>query len=149
MGGPGGTVVKPLLLFAFLLLPLLSPLPVDAQGVPVHIQVILASKEPGERTDPAIAPLVRELQRHFAYSSYRLLQTQSGQVEPQRSLQASLPGGRALAISLLGAAGGRVDLQVTTSGVNTRVNLRRGGPPFLVGGPPHGPGVLIIAISAR
>jgi hypothetical protein len=54
-----------------------------------------------------------------------------------------------LSISLLGTTGGRVDLQVTTSGVNTKVNLQRGGPPFLVGGPPHGPGVLIIVISAR
>ena len=141
--------MKQLLLLVFLLLPLLLPLYVDAQGVPVHVQVILASKEPGGRTDPAIASLVKELRRDFAYSSYQLLQTQSGQVAPQRPFQISLPGGRTLSISLLGTAGSRVDLQVITSGVNTKVNLQRGGPPFLVGGPPHGSGVLIIAISAR
>lgn len=141
--------MRQLLLLAFLLLPLLPPLSVYAQGVPVHVQVILASKEPGGRTDPAIAPLVKELRRDFAYSSYQLLQTESGQATPQRPFQVSIPGGRTLSISLLGAAGSRVDLQVTTLGVNTKVSLKRGGPPFLVGGPPHGPGVLIIAISTR
>ncbi len=148
MGGAWRAIVRSFLL-RFLLFPLLFPLTVEAQGVPVHVQVILASKEPGGRIDSAIAPLAKELQRYFAYSSYQLLQTQSGQVAPQRPFQASLPGGRTLSISLLGAVGSRVDLQVVTSGVNTKVNLQRGGPPFLVGGPPHGSGVLIIAISVR
>ncbi len=40
-------------------------------------------------------------------------------------------------------------IKITTAGVNTRVSLQRGGPPFLVGGPPYRNGVLIIAISAR
>jgi len=33
--------------------------------------------------------------------------------------------------------------------VKTRVRLHRGGPPFVVGGPPYRNGVLIIAIFAR
>jgi len=33
--------------------------------------------------------------------------------------------------------------------VNTRVSLHRGGRPILLGGPSHGAGVLIMAISAR
>ncbi|MFQ5882278.1 MAG: hypothetical protein ACE5I9_07375 [Candidatus Methylomirabilales bacterium] len=136
------------LLAGFVLL-LLSPSPVYAQTVSVTVQVILASREVGGRIDPAIASLVQELRRDLAYTSYQLLETQRGQVTPRRSWRTSISGGLTLSISLLQAEGRRVELQIKTAGVNTRVSLQRGGSPFLVGGPPHHSGVLIIAISAR
>lgn len=134
-----------LLAFLSLLLPLS---PAYAQGVPVGVQVILASREPGGRIDPAISSLVQELQRDFAYASYRLLETHRGQVTQGRPWQTAIAGGHPLSVTLLRMNRGRVELQIRTTGVNTRVMLQRGGSPFLVGGPPHRSGVLFIAISA-
>jgi len=140
--------VKPLLLTIalFLLLPISL---VYAQAVPIEVQVIQASREPGGGVDPAIGPLVRELQRDFAYTSYRLLETHRGQVSPQSPWRTVIAGGRDLGVALVKVDGGRVELHITTPQVNTRVSLHRGGRPILLGGPPHGSGVLIMAISAR
>ncbi len=136
-------------LLAVFLSQLLPLAPAYAQGVSIEVQVILASREPGGPIDPAVRPLVRELQRDFAYASYRLLETQRGQVSPQRPWETAIPGGRPLSVALVGGDQGRVELQIKTAGVNTRVMLQRGGAPFLVGGPPHHSGVLFIAISAH
>ena len=140
--------MKPLLLTIalFLLLPISL---VYAQAVPIEVQVIQASREPGGGVDPAIGPLVRELQRDFAYTNYRLLETHRGQVSPQSPWRTVIAGGRDLSVALVKVDGGRVELHITTPQVNTRVSLHRGGRPILLGGPPHGSGVLIMAISAR
>ncbi|MFQ5802097.1 MAG: hypothetical protein ACE5JQ_04275 [Candidatus Methylomirabilales bacterium] len=120
-----------------------------AQSVPIEVLVVLASREPGGGVDPAIQSLVRELQRDFAYTSYQLLETQRGQVSPERPWKTAIAGGRALTVALMRVDRGRVELGIKTAGVNTRVSLQRGGSPFLVGGPPHQNGVLIIVISAH
>jgi hypothetical protein len=140
--------VKPLLLTIglFLLLPISLAY---AQAVPIEVQVIQASREPGGAVDPAIGQLVRELQRDFAYTNYRLLETHRGQVSPQSPWRTVIAGGRDLSVALVKVDGGRVELHITTPRVNTRVSLHRGGRPILLGGPPHGSGVLIMAISAR
>jgi hypothetical protein len=132
--------------FISLLLPLSAAY---AQGIPVEVRVIVASREPAGRHDPAIQSLVRELQRDFAYTNYKLLETHRGQVGPDRPWRTAIAGGRDLTVVLMRAAGPRVDLRITTAGVNTMVGLHRGGQPILLGGPPHSGGVLIIAISAH
>lgn len=135
-----------LTLFVFLLLPVALAF---AQSVPIEVLVVLASREPGGGVDPAIQSLVRELQRDFAYTSYRLLETHRGEVSADRPWQTAIVGGRALNVALTRAEQRRVELRIVTAGVNTRVGLVRGGSPILLGGPPHREGVLIIAISAR
>jgi hypothetical protein len=140
--------VRPLLLTIGLFLLLPASL-AYAQAVPIEVQVIQASREPAGGVDPAIGRLVRELQRDFAYTSYRLLETHQGQVSPQSPWRTVIAGGRELGVSLLKVEGGRVELHIKTPRVNTRVSLLRGGRPILLGGPPHGSGVLIMAISAR
>ncbi|HET7853313.1 MAG TPA: hypothetical protein VFM04_02500 [Candidatus Methylomirabilis sp.] len=120
-----------------------------AQAVPIEVQVIQASREPSGAVDPAIGQLVRELQRDFAYTNYRLLEVHKGQVSPQSPWRTVIAGGRDLSVALVKVDGGRVELHITTPRVNTRVSLQRGGRPILLGGPPHGSGVLIMAISAR
>jgi hypothetical protein len=120
-----------------------------AQAVPIEVQVIQASREPSGAVDPAIGQLVRELQRSFAYTNYRLLEVHRGQVSPQSPWRTVIAGGRDLGVALVKMDGGRVELQITTRRVNTRVSLQRGGSPILLGGPPHGSGVLIMVISAR
>ena len=143
--------MKPLLLTIglFLLLPVSLAY---AQAVPIEVQVIQASREPSGAVDPAIRSLVSELQRSFAYTNYRLLEVHKGQVSPQSPWRTVIAGGRNLTVELMelmGADQKRVKLEIKTPGVNTRVSLQRGGRPILLGGPAHGPGVLIMAISAR
>ena len=140
--------MKPLLmaLGVFLFLPVSLAY---AQAVPIEVQVIQASREPSGAVDPAIGQLVRELQRDFAYTNYRLLEVHKGQVSPQSPWRTVIAGGRDLSVALVKVDGGRVELHITTPQVNTRVSLHRGGRPILLGGPPHGSGVLIMAISAR
>ena len=140
--------MKPLLLTIglFLLLPISLAY---AQAVPIEVQVIQASREPSGAVDPAIGQLVRELQRDFAYTNYRLLEVHKGQVSPQSPWRTVIAGGRDLGVALVKVDGGRVELHITTPRVNTRVSLTRGGRPILLGGPPHGSGVIIMAISAR
>jgi len=140
--------VKPLLmaLGVFLFLPVSLAY---AQAVPIEVQVIQASREPSGAVDPAIGQLVRELQRDFAYTNYRLLEVHKGQVSPQSPWRTVIAGGRDLSVALVKVDGGRVELHITTPQVNTRVSLHRGGRPILLGGPPHGSGVIIMAISAR
>jgi len=140
--------VKPLLmaLSVFLFLPVSLAY---AQAVPIEVQVIQASREPSGAVDPAIGQLVRELQRDFAYTSYRLLEVHRGQVSPQSPWRTVIAGGRDLGVALVKMDGERVELHITTPRVNTRVSLQRGGRPILLGGPPHGSGVLIMVISAR
>jgi len=135
-----------LVVFVFLVSPVSL---VYAQAIPVEVRVILASREPGGRQDPTIHSLVRELQRDFAYTNYRLLETHRGQVSPEQPWRTAIAGGRQLSVALMRAAGGRVEVRITTAGVNTLVGLQRGGRPILLGGPPHQSGVLIIAISAH
>ena len=140
--------MKPLLmaLGVFLFLPISLAY---AQAVPIEVQVIQASREPSGAVDPAIGQLVRELQRDFAYTNYRLLEVHKGQVSPQSPWRTVIAGGRDLGVALVKMDGGRVELHITTPRVNTRVSLQRGGRPILLGGPPHGSGVLIMVISAR
>ena len=140
--------MKPLLLTIglFLLLPVSLAY---AQAVPIEVQVIQASREPAGGVDPAIRSLVSELQRSFAYTNYQLLEVHKGQVSPQSPWRTLIAGGRDLKVELMGADPRRVELKITTPRVNTRVSLQRGGQPILLGGPAHGPGVLIMAISAR
>jgi hypothetical protein len=120
-----------------------------AQAVPIEVQVIQASREPAGGVDPAIGRLVSELQRSFAYTNYRLLEVHKGQVSPQSPWRTVIAGGRELGVALVKVDGRRVELHIAAPRVNTRVSLTRGGQPILLGGPPHGSGVLIMAISAR
>ncbi|MCI0484835.1 MAG: hypothetical protein L0Y78_09675 [candidate division NC10 bacterium] len=135
-----------LIVCLFLLLPISLAY---AQAVPIEVQVIQASREPSSAVDPAIGQLVRELQRDFAYTNYRLLETHRGEVSPQSPWRTVIAGGRDLSVALMKMDKGRVELHITTPRVNTRVSLQRGGRPILLGGPPHGSGVLIMVISAR
>ncbi len=135
-----------LAIFVFMLLPLSS---VYAQTVPLEVWVIAASRKPGGRIDPQILSLVQEFQRDFAYTSFELLQKETGQVNQQQPFRTAIPGGGDLNVALVGADQRRVEIQVTTSGVKTRVRVHRGGSPFVVGGPAYRDGVLIIAIFAR
>lgn len=120
-------------------------------GVEVRIDAVLASNS-GTTFDSALKPLKQPFVSLFPYSSYRLLQGERRVMAWRREEQFMLPGGRYLLIMPRGVQGDRVSLNVlvmqgTRPLVSTVLSLKNRGT-FLVGGPPHGEGVLIIAIGA-
>ncbi|MGD9765336.1 MAG: hypothetical protein AB7V27_16685 [Candidatus Binatia bacterium] len=121
------------------------------EGVEVRIDTVLASNS-GTAFDSALSRLKGPFVSLFPYSSYRLIQGERRVVAWRREEQFMLPGGRYLVIMPRGVQGDRVSLNVmlihgTRPLVSTVLSLKNRGT-FLVGGPPHGEGVLIIAIGA-
>lgn len=116
-------------------------------------QVIVASKQPGARVDPALAPLVSRLRQSLAYSSYRLIQEVSGSAGKGQRWTANLPQGHTLQVTptqLDGAVTARIEVLRGGRSISViRARLDRRGQPAIVGGFPYGEGVLIIAIFVR
>ena len=109
-----------LVVFVFLVSPVSL---VYAQAIPVEVRVILASREPGGRQDPTIHSLVRELQRDFAYTNYRLLETHRGQVSPEQPWRTAIAGlSRFQMIQMI-----RIRLLRATPGCNSRNRSFFGG----------------------
>jgi hypothetical protein len=102
--------------------------------------------------DSRLASLRRQFKSLFPYSSYRLLKEERRRVDWRSEAEFDLPGGRYLLVIPREYKDGRVSLnlmlvQGTRPLVNTVLALRNHGT-FLVGGPHHEDGVLIIAIGA-
>ncbi len=125
----------------------------DAATVPVRAEVILASNQ-GAGTDPRLGQVAKQLGEAFKYSRYELVSTHAGDAQMAQPWRAALPGERMLEVTPTGVGEGNYYLQVRVLGpkgeplVSSNVRLRPGGIVF-IGGPPHAPGVLIIALSAQ
>ncbi len=141
--------------------------------IPLMVQVISASR--AERgIDPSLGKLRRQLRSFFNYSSYRLIGKQRLFLAPGQTGRMELPGGatptrrerRFGGRFFSGPSGGRRSLEVTAQGwegrylrlqvsvkegrrhiLNTQFRIARGGT-VMIGGPPFGSGVLIIALTA-
>jgi hypothetical protein len=123
----------------------------NAPAVEVRIGAVLASSV-GQNFDNRLASLRRQFDSLLPYSSYRLIQEERRRIPWLREAEFRLPGRRYLLVMPREYANGRVSLNVMlVQGarilVNTAVSLRNNGT-FLVGGPHHEDGVLIIAIGA-
>ena len=132
-----------------------APDPTTTDAVEVRIGTVVASNA-GSGSAPAfdkrLASVWRQLDSLFPYSSYRLINEERRRVEWKREAEFRLPGGRYLLVIPRGYKDGRVSLnlmliQGTRPLLNTVLALRNHGT-FLVGGPSHEEGVLIIAIGA-
>lgn len=136
----------------FLLLGLVGVARGEAATVPIRAEVILASNQ-GTGMDDRLGPVARQLSKAFKYSRYDLLSTHGGDAQVAEPWRAALPGGRTLEVTPTAVSEGSYHLQVrvlSSKGeqlMNSSVRLRPGGSVF-IGGPPHAPGVLIIALSA-
>jgi hypothetical protein len=100
-----------------------------------------------------IRPWVPRLQQVFGYASYEPISAFET-IMPLRLLQRfALPGGRELEIEPLDARGQVVwlSVKIKRAGVAEIATVLAVPPrrPALIGGPPHGPGVLIIALRSR
>jgi hypothetical protein len=127
--------------------------PARPQGegkVQVTIGTILASNQSSE-FDPKLAKLQNQL-KVFKYRSYRLLREDTQRPGWNQEAVFEIPGGRSLLVRPQEKSGNQLALKVRLLErekplLDTTVKLRDGGN-FLLGGPAHEGGVLILSISA-
>jgi hypothetical protein len=129
-----------------------TPTPIVAgSAVDIRIGAVLASNT-GQEFDPRLVALHHQLSALFPYTSYRLVKQQKERVRPGGKVGFDIPGGRYLLVIPKGLKNERVSLRVmliegTRPVVDTALTLRNHAT-FLVGGPRHKEGVLIISIGA-
>lgn len=121
-----------------------------SKPVQVRIGTILASNET-DQFDARLKPMERQL-KVMKYRSYRLLKEDSQSVPWNDNAIFEIPGGRSLAVSPQDSKDKQIALKVRlTEGtkplLDTTVHLQ-GRSYFLLGGPPHEGGALVISISA-
>jgi len=121
------------------------------QTVSVKIETILASNQSGE-FDSRLKALEKQL-RVLKYRSYRLLNEESKNVPSQGSASFEIPGGRSLIVWPQDFRNQQVALKVRLQGgqkplLDTTIRLPNKGN-FILGGPPHDGGVLVLSISAN
>jgi hypothetical protein len=127
--------------------------PARPQGegkVQVTIGTILASNQSNE-FDPRLAKLQNQL-KVFKYRSYRLIREDTQRPGWNEEAAFEIAGGRSLLVMPQEKSGNQLALKVRLLAgekplLDTTVKLREGGN-FLLGGPPHEGGVLILSISA-
>lgn len=120
------------------------------QFVQVSIGTILASNESDE-IDARLKGMENQL-KVLKYRSYRLLKTETQSVPWRGERIFEIPGGRALAVTPQDFQENRVALKVRlTQGqkpiLDTTVKIPNKGN-FILGGPPHEGGALVLSISA-
>jgi len=121
-----------------------------AQTVRVRIGTILASNQSDE-IDPKLNTMRNQL-KVMMYRSYRLLKEETQNVSWQGNAAFDIPGGRSLVVTPEEFRGRQLALKVRLQHgdkpvVDTTVRLNSGGN-FLLGGPQHEGGVLVLSISA-
>ncbi|HEY7553485.1 MAG TPA: hypothetical protein VIH18_01645 [Candidatus Binatia bacterium] len=144
--------IKALLFSFFLCSAAISVIAADKsfQSVQITIKTISASKQ-GDEFDARLAPLEKQL-KALNYRSYRLLKEETQTARWQGNANFEIPGGRVLTVR---------PQEVTNNQLGLRVQLKQGDKPqlettvrlinggnFILGGPPHEGGVLVLSISA-
>ncbi|MBM4262507.1 MAG: hypothetical protein FJ145_13890 [Deltaproteobacteria bacterium] len=122
----------------------------SAQTVQVKIGAILASNQ-NDDFDSRLAGIEKQL-KVMKYRSYKLLKEESENVQGQANVTFSLPGGRSLVVSPQESKNNQHALKVNLKEgdkpvLDTTVRLNNGGN-FILGGPPHEGGVLVLSIWA-
>ena len=116
----------------------------------IQVDTILASRN-GSGVDAQLKRHVQELQSMFSYTSYRLLSSESLNLNAGQSGTVSLPGSRRLKITPQKIRGHRADIALTMikkkrTVFQTQIQLLNHGSLF-VGGPTYKNGNLIFKIS--
>lgn len=122
----------------------------SSQSVQVTIRTILASNQ-SDDFDSRLNPFQKQL-KVMKYRSYRLLKEESQTVPWQGNAAFEIPGSRSLAVSPQEFRDKQISLKVRLQEgekplVDTTVRLQNKGN-FILGGPPHEGGFLILSISA-
>ena len=148
-----GRILKQILLFSLTSWAAVSPLSGaenNSQTVRVRIGTILATNQSDE-IDPRLNAMRNQL-KVMKYRSYRLLKEETQNVSWQGNAAIDIPGGRSLLVTGQEFRNKQIALKVRLQHgdkpvVVTTVRLNNGGN-FLLGGPPHEGGVLVLSISA-
>ena len=120
--------------------------------VPVRMRIIQASNV-GQNIDPSLKDVHKELGSLFSFTSYRLLREENLRLSPNQPVTITAHPGRFLEVTLVGMQrdAARLRIRVIREGkdiLDTQVRLSPGRT-VLIGGPRHGEGVVIYAVSAR
>ena len=121
--------------------------------VQVRMRVIQASNV-GQSIDPSLKELHDELKTLFSFTSYRLLREENLNLSIDQPFSISVHKGKtSLETTLVGQHKNVAELRMRvnregTDILNTQVRLSPGRT-VLVGGPKHGEGVIIYALTAR
>jgi len=139
------------LLAAFFVFSFFSTLTASAQ-VPVRMRVIQASNV-GQNIDPSLRDVHKELGSLFNFTSYRLLREENLRLSPNQPATIMAHPGRFMEVTLVGLQkeAAKLRIRVIREGkdiLDTQVRLSPGRT-VLIGGPRHGEGVVIYAVSAR
>ena len=119
--------------------------------VQTRIRVIEASNV-GSSFDSSLKDVTGQLGSLFSFSSYRLLKDETVALSPSRPVSISVHPGRSLELTLIKQRRHTAEIRVQikregTDILDTQVRLSPGRT-VSIGGPKHGQGTLLIALSA-
>jgi hypothetical protein len=120
--------------------------------VQTRLRIIEASNV-GSSIDPALRDVHDQLGSLFNFTSYRLLRDESLSLIPNRPSEINAHQGVSLEITLMQQQKKEAEYQIRilrqgSEILNTKVRLSPGRT-VLIGGPKHGQGSIILAVSAR
>jgi hypothetical protein len=151
-GGPDNDMKRIVfLLTAFFVFSFFSISTALAQ-VQVRMRVIQASNV-GQNIDPSLNDVHKELGSLFSFTSYRLLREENLRLSPNQPVTITAHPGRFMEVNLVGMQKDAAKLRIRVIReakdiLDTQVRLSPGRT-VLIGGPRHGEGVVIYALSAR
>ena len=136
----------------FVILLLLLSASVSQAEIQGRIRVIQASNV-GSVIDSSLRDVHSELGSLFSFTSYRLLKDINLRLVGNQPVEIPVHGGRSLEITLAGEYRNLAELKIRLRRegmviLNTQVRLASGRT-ILIGGPRHGDGVIILALSAN
>ena len=120
--------------------------------VQARIRIIEASST-GGAVDPVLKDVHDQMGSLFNFTSYRLLKDFKVSLAGNRPVELPVHPGRALEVTLIGEYKKLIELRIRVKRegaqiLNTHVRLNSGRT-ILIGGPKHGAGTIIFAISSR
>ena len=141
---------KPFLIFLLIIL-FFSPSTVFAQ-VQTRVRIIQASNV-GATIDPSLRDLHDQLGSLFSFTSYRLMKDESLSLSENKSVEIAAHQAVSLDINLIRKHRDSAEFRVKirregTEILNTQLRLSPGRT-VVIGGPKHGEGTIILAITAR
>jgi len=126
--------------------------PAASVQVQTRVRIIEASNR-GFVVDPSLRDVHDQLGSLFNFTSYRLLRDLNLRLAGTRPVEIPVHRGRSMEITLVGAYRNLIELRIRIKRdgapiLNTQVRLNAGRT-ILIGGPKHGEGTMIFAISAH
>ena len=120
--------------------------------VQTRVRIIEASNV-GSSIDPSLRDIHDKLGKLFNFTSYRLIRDLNLNLTGNQPVEIPIHTGRSMEVTLFGEYLKTVELRIRIRRdgmdvLNTQVRLSHGRT-VLIGGPKHGEGVIILAVSAQ